>query len=129
MKGTGRQCMLMLLGFLLASQAQPSNEGIRWSGKRLAEHFSGTPGVSSRNHIEVKHRLEAQAYLDAAIDAGTGRAWCLSERIKPSELDADIILELKQLPPAALRGNASTLVAELLSKRFPCPTTDPRSEK
>ena len=62
----------------------------------------------------------ARGYLSGVKDSTVGSAWCYPGRVKPDELDADIIGALQKLPREALHAVAAPLIVDFLRSKFPC---------
>ncbi|ERJ36418.1 hypothetical protein D7192_15540 [Burkholderia cepacia] len=59
-------------------------------------------------------------YLAGVADATEGKAWCDNGRVKPGEIDSEVLAALRQLPRDALKASAARLVAHALRQKFPC---------
>lgn len=98
----------------------------RLSADQLIAHYTkGPPQGEMADPALLLDQRYAKGYLAGVADAAQGRLWCDTGRVKTVEIDAQVIAELKKLPARARQGDASTLVAAILARRFPCSTPPP----
>lgn len=92
------------------------------SGESLVRDFLGHPELVGNDpqNMNTLFKETARGYLDGIKDATEGTAWCYSGRIKPHELNYQLIESIQGLSPAALKGNAAPLVVAALAKKLPC---------
>ena len=91
------------------------------TGAHLVRDFLGPP--DQRGDLKGQDYLQhesARGYIDGVKDATQGASWCYAGRIKPHELNFDLIDDIKVLPSDTLKGSAAPLIVEALRKRFPC---------
>lgn len=65
------------------------------------------------------NREMARGYMDAIKDATEGKEWCFVG-VKPDEMNEDISLAIRKLPPAEQQDNAAKLVVATLHRLYPC---------
>lgn len=97
------------------------------TGDNLVRDFLGPPG--HQGELKGQDYLEHEAahgYIDGIKDATQGTGWCYAGRIKPHELNFELVQTIQRLPPSARQRNAAVLVVNALKAKFPCP---PRGEK
>lgn len=116
--------MKTALAFLLVILAAISNADPYFAnktGEHLIRDFLGPP--DQRGNLKGQDYLEhetARGYIDGVKDATQGTSWCYAGRIKPHELNFDLIDDIKALPAATLKGSAAPLIVDALRKKFPC---------
>lgn len=81
------------------------------TGERLARYYLGDVGYANREM--------ARGYMDAIKDATEGKEWCFVG-VKPDEMNEDISLAIRKLPPAEQQDNAAKLVVATLHRLYPC---------
>lgn len=59
-------------------------------------------------------------YLLGVLDTTEGKVWCNYKSFKTTTLRENIFEYLKKLPPERLNERASAIIAEVLSRDFPC---------
>ncbi|WP_175872628.1 Rap1a/Tai family immunity protein [Burkholderia sp. BCC0397] len=88
----------------------------RVDGTRLLDGMSrtdNTPYADAERHAMT-------GYLAGVADATEGRDWCDNGRIKPGEIDSEVLGDLRKLSNGALRANAAGLVTRILRQKYPC---------
>lgn len=105
------------------SNAHTPKTAPRLTGKMLVDYWFPPPGAKNafdRDARTVANFNLAQGFIDGVVDATQGTAWCHDGKIKPDELDAYAMWELRKLPSNALADHAAPLLIEALGKKFPC---------
>ena len=64
-------------------------------------------------------REKAYSYLDGARDTSEGRIWCDVNQLKTPDLADELANQIKKLPVAERKKNASVLILGLLGRDFP----------
>nr|WP_269506123.1 Rap1a/Tai family immunity protein [Burkholderia sp. IMCC1007] len=59
-------------------------------------------------------------YLAGVVDATEGKDWCDSGRVKPGEIDSDVLGDLRKQRRDALKASAAVLVTGVLRQKYPC---------
>ncbi|WP_321860474.1 Rap1a/Tai family immunity protein [Burkholderia cenocepacia] len=88
----------------------------RVDGARLLDGMSrsdNSPYADAERHAMA-------GYLAGVADATEGKAWCDNGRVKPGEIDSEVLAALRKLPRDALKASAARLVADVLRQKFPC---------
>ncbi|WP_300760002.1 Rap1a/Tai family immunity protein [Janthinobacterium sp.] len=99
----------------------------RLSAEQLMVYYGvASDDGEARDPGALFHQQYARGYLAGVADAGQGRQWCDTGRIKTVEIDAQVIAELKQLPVRARQGDAAILVVAILARHFPCSASPPK---
>lgn len=100
--------------------AKRSTPAPRWTGAAFIEHVKQTDEARFNDYQAVLRHHAGKGYLNGLADASSGRAGCPHPRIKPGELDADVIHAMRKLPTTALDDNAATLAIQIMRKKYPC---------
>ncbi|PFH28632.1 hypothetical protein BX604_2388 [Burkholderia sp. JKS000303] len=91
--------------------ALPRVDGIRLlNGMSRADN---TPYADAERHAMT-------GYLAGVADTSEGKDWCDNGRVKPGEIDSEVLSDLRKLPNVALRANAAGLVTRILRQKYPC---------
>ncbi|MBN3782976.1 MULTISPECIES: Rap1a/Tai family immunity protein [Burkholderia] len=88
----------------------------RVDGTRLLDGMSrtdNTPYADAERHAMT-------GYLAGVADTTEGKEWCDNGRVKPGEIDSEVLGDLRKLPNGALRANAAGLVTRILRQKYPC---------
>ncbi|RQV62466.1 hypothetical protein DF018_26930 [Burkholderia cenocepacia] len=88
----------------------------RADGTRLLDGLSrsdNTPYAGAERHAMA-------GYLAGVADATEGQDWCDNGRVKPGEIDSEVLHDLGKWPRDALRVNAAVLVTYVLRQKYPC---------
>lgn len=99
---------------------KPASPPSRWTGESFVEHVNQTDDARVNDYQAVLRHHAVKGYLNGLADASSGMAGCPHQRIKPGELDADIIHAMRKLPATMLDDNAATLAIQILRKKYPC---------
>ena len=112
--------MLLLAIFPAVASANPYFHSK--TGESLVRDFLGPPGHQGelRGQDYLEHEA-ARGYIDGIKDATQGTGWCYAGRIKPHELNFELVETIRGLPASARKGNAAPLVVNALRAKFPCP--------
>lgn len=68
----------------------------------------------------VEERRYAELYFLGVLDATEGNVWCDYKTYKTITLDSMVFSELKKLNEQQLAQRASTVISNILKKKFPC---------
>ncbi|KVH04946.1 MULTISPECIES: Rap1a/Tai family immunity protein [Burkholderia] len=88
----------------------------RADGVRLLDglsRFDNTPYGGAERHAMA-------GYLAGVADATEGKDWCDNGRVKPGEIDSEVLHDLGKRPRDALKANAAVLVTYVLRQKYPC---------
>ncbi|WP_175775580.1 Rap1a/Tai family immunity protein [Burkholderia anthina] len=88
----------------------------RVDGTRLLDGMSrtdNTPYADAERHAMT-------GYLAGVADTTEGKDWCDNGRVKPGEIDSEVLGDLRKLSNGALRANAAGLVTRILRQKYPC---------
>ncbi|AYZ65884.1 hypothetical protein EGY31_21820 [Burkholderia multivorans] len=88
----------------------------RVDGVRLLDGMSRTdnsPYANAERHV-------MSGYLAGVADAAEGKDWCGTGRVKPGEIDSEVLGELRTLPRDALKAGAAGLIVNVLRQKYPC---------
>ena len=88
----------------------------RADGTRLLDGLSrsdNTPYAGAERHAMA-------GYLAGVADATEGQDWCDNGRVKPGEIDSEVLHDLGKRPRDALKANAAALVTYVLRQKYPC---------
>jgi hypothetical protein len=88
----------------------------RVDGARLLDSVSRS---DNRPYTDAERHTMA-GYLAGVADATEGKDWCDNGRVKPGEIDSEVLGALRKLPRGALNASAAKLVARVLREKFPC---------
>ncbi|MET3820343.1 MULTISPECIES: Rap1a/Tai family immunity protein [Burkholderia] len=94
-------------------------------------HGAGVPRVDGTRLLDGMSRTDNTPYADAerhamtgylagVADTSEGKDWCDNGRVKPGEIDSEVLGDLRKLPNVALRANAAGLVIRILQQKYPC---------
>ena len=104
----------------LISHAQPIGAPGRLSGSQAVERWIG-PSKFDRTAAQLYDLQYVDGYLAGVADAGEGKEWCDTHKVKAHEIDAYVVWALKDMSTEQLqRSAAAKLMIALLAKRFPC---------
>jgi hypothetical protein len=87
-------------------------------------NLSGKELLTALTSANLSERRHAEMYLLGVLDATEQIAWCDYKKLKTITLDEAVYTGLKKLSEEELGKRASTLVAGILHKRFPCKGND-----
>lgn len=87
----------------------------------LADDLAAQLSRTDEQASTVLQKRFATGYIAGVADSTRGKAWCDPGNVKPDEIDAYLLFEIKKMPYNTAHANAATVIAELLKKRFPCP--------
>lgn len=125
----GTAACLAILGVAnLANSANPAISATppvaRLSGAQLITYYVESRAAAGApvDPYALLNQQFAKGYLAGVADSAQGRDWCDTSRVKTTELDSNVIAELKKLPVEVLKKDAAQLVIDVLRKRFPCST-------
>ena len=124
-----RSLFLLALAVTLSCNSQPSAVVGRQTGQTLVEQWFGVAAkpISERTPSDIELMRYAAGYLAGVADASQGKAWCYSRLVKAHEIDSELMLAMREMPPDQLRTRAAAdHVVYLLTKRFPCPRKEPQ---
>ena len=108
---------LLVVASLSASIGSATGAAVpRVDGTRL---FDGVSRSDNRPYADAERHAMA-GYLAGVADATEGKAWCDNGRVKPGEIDSEVLAALRQLPRDALKASAARLVAHAVRQKFPC---------
>ena len=87
-----------------------------------------TKPLPANQSIVIDHtNLTARKYIGAVASKSQeqrryaeGRAWCDYQKYKTITIEETLFAEPKKLPNRALDAGGGEMIAELLSKKFPC---------
>lgn len=65
-------------------------------------------------------RARAMGYIDGVMDATAGLHWCPAGQAAPHEMNYVVVEEMQALSPTRLKGGATALMLETLSRFYPC---------
>lgn len=121
-----RAALLLCLAIALPAAAQPAGTVPWMTGERLLKMVTFPPGAKGNFDLTPDQYLDAQRaryYIEGVHDKTEGKSWCYSLRHRPGPdaLLDNIYAGLRKLPPAQLKRNASDLITEIWSERWPCP--------
>jgi hypothetical protein len=68
----------------------------------------------------VDERRYAEMYLLGVLDSTEGTAWCSYRLYKTTTIAEDLYLSFKSLDDHQMQRRAAQVIAEVLSKKFPC---------
>ncbi|WP_175822339.1 Rap1a/Tai family immunity protein [Burkholderia sp. BCC0419] len=88
----------------------------RVDGTRLLDGMSrtdNTPYADAERHAMT-------GYLAGVADTTEGRDWCDNGRVKPREIDSEVLGALHELPTDALKASAAGMVTHVLRQNHPC---------
>ncbi|VWD63320.1 Rap1a/Tai family immunity protein [Burkholderia contaminans] len=88
----------------------------RVDGVRLLDDMNrsdNSPYADAQRHAMA-------GYLAGVADATEGKEWCDHGRVKPGEIDSEVIGDLRKLPRDALKASAARLVTHVLQQKYPC---------
>ncbi|MBR8178454.1 Rap1a/Tai family immunity protein [Burkholderia ambifaria] len=88
----------------------------RVDGTRLLDGMSrtdNTPYADAERHAMT-------GYLAGVADTSQGKDWCDNGRVKPGEIDSEVLGDLRKLPRDALKASAASLVTNVLRQKHPC---------
>lgn len=92
------------------------------TGENLVRDFLGPRGhqgeLKGQDYLE--HEV-VRGYIDGIKDATQGTEWCYAGRIKPHELNFELVETIQRLPASARQRNAAPLLVDALRAKFPCP--------
>lgn len=102
--------------------ASPSKIPPRMTVKMLIDHYSSdaTQPLGQQSVAAMNKEAFASGYLAGVADAGEGRVWCNTGKVKRDEIDADVFSALKKLPAAEQGMPAGPFITQILGKQFPC---------
>ncbi|NTZ84906.1 hypothetical protein FCJ61_18335 [Burkholderia metallica] len=108
---------VFLFASLSASIAIAQGAAIpRVDGTRLLDGMSrtdNTPYADAERHAMT-------GYLAGVADTTEGRDWCDNGRVKPGEIDSEVLGALRELPTDALKASAAGMVTHVLRQNHPC---------
>lgn len=108
---------LLVVASLSASIGSATGAAVpRVDGTRLLD---GVSRSDNRPYPDAERHAMA-GYLAGVADATEGKAWCDNGRVKPGEIDSEVLAALRQLPRDALKASTARLVAHALRQKFPC---------
>lgn len=116
-RGAAGMSVLALACIALPVTAGAAPYAYSLSGEQFIRMMSHPAQLSP---VQYMDRERAYSYLDGAKDATAGIAWCPPRPRKTFELAYDAADYLKTLTPAALQGNAATLLLTYLRSQYPC---------
>ncbi|MDN7855262.1 Rap1a/Tai family immunity protein [Burkholderia cepacia] len=112
---------LLVVASLSASIGSATGAAVpRVDGTRLLD---GVSRSDNRPYADAERHAMAgylAGYLAGVADATEGKAWCDNGRVKPGEIDSEVLAALRQLPRDALKASAARLVAHALRQKFSC---------
>ncbi|MDF3085162.1 Rap1a/Tai family immunity protein [Burkholderia sola] len=88
----------------------------RVDGARLLDSMSrsdNSPYADAERHAMA-------GYLAGVADTTEGKAWCDNGRVKPGEIDSEVLAALRKLPRDALKASAAGMVTHALGQNHPC---------
>ena len=114
---------LSLLALVESVSAHPQRYPFSVTGHGLIEQFYGpeTSRGKPRTSIDYQRYEIARGYISGVKDTSEGTAWCHVPKLKPDEVDSELVSALMKLPPDILKGTAAPLLVAALKERFPCP--------
>lgn len=118
--------LMLLAGAICLSAFAASVYPPVMTGELLVRKFVGPPGLGNKplaGNDYLEHET-ARGYLSGIKDATEGAYWCYAGRLKPDELDWQVIEAVKALSPAQLKRNAANLVVDALKQKYPCAASD-----
>lgn len=121
-------CLAILGAANLANSAHPAISATppvaRLSGAQLITYYVELKSAAGApvDPYALLNQQFAKGYLAGVADSAEGRDWCDTSRVKTTELDSNVMAELKKLPAKVLKKDAARLVIDVLRKRFPCST-------
>lgn len=124
-----KSLLLLALAVTLPCNSQPNTIVGRQTGQHLVEQWftAAAKPISQRTSADIEAMRFAAGYLAGAADATQGKAWCYTRLVKAHEIDAELMLAMRELPPDQLSTRAAAEhVVSLLAKRFPCTGKEPR---
>ncbi len=116
-----RNCLFALL-LLWAGASAAASPVPRMSVKALVKYYVGEAGKSpwEQSAMATMQIEFATGYLAGVADGAQGSHWCDTARVKTGEIDADVIYQLKKLPPAEQNLPAAPAIVAILARKFPC---------
>jgi len=121
--------LIPLCAMLVIASVSHAEEKRTWflSGAELKEALEGKRPSEVRDEAMRKlySSAYAQAYIVGIADQGQGKGWCTRGAVLPHELSDRVHTHLSGVSEAGLRGAASPLVADALSRAFPCQAGKP----
>ncbi len=88
----------------------------RVDGARLLD---GVSRSDSSPYADAERHAMA-GYLAGVADATEGKDWCDTGRVKPGEIDSEVLAALRELPTDALKASAAGVVTHVLRQNHPC---------
>ena len=94
------------------------------TGEELIQQFYGPVATRGqpRSALSYQQYEIARGYISGVKDSTEGTAWCHVAKLKPDEVDSELISALMALPHSTLKGTAAPLLVAALKKRVPCST-------
>ncbi|VWD41013.1 hypothetical protein BLA50215_05382 [Burkholderia lata] len=94
-------------------------------------HGAAVPRIDGTRLLDGMSRTDNTPYADAELHAMTGylagvadtiegKEWCDNGRVKPGEIDSEVLGDLRKLPRDALKARAAGLVTNVLRQKHPC---------
>ncbi|HGL4258582.1 Rap1a/Tai family immunity protein [Burkholderia dolosa] len=87
----------------------------RVDGARLLD---GVSRSGNSPYTDAEHHAMA-GYLAVAADATERKDWCNNGRVKPGEIDSEVISARRELPTDALKAGAAGMVSHVLRQNYP----------
>jgi len=109
--------LLALTGLATAAVAQAAPYTPTLTGDAFVRMVAGSDPVAPYDSLQ---REKAYSYLDGARDTSEGRIWCDVNQLKTPDLANELSNQIKKLPVAERKKNASVLILGLLGRDFPC---------
>ncbi len=100
---------------LFAKQSLPTEKITVDSVNLSAQQF-----FKSYMSPDAVERQSAELYLLGVMDTTEGKGWCNYRTFKTITLRERIFEELKKLDENRLNQRASSVIAEILGRRYPC---------
>ncbi|MBR8211331.1 hypothetical protein KDW61_21965 [Burkholderia cenocepacia] len=108
---------LLVVASLLASIGTATAAAVpRVDGTRLLDGVSrsdNSPYADAERHAMA-------GYLAGVADTTEGKDWCDNGRVKPGEIDSEVLAALRKLPRDALKASAAGMVTHVLRQNHPC---------
>lgn len=109
-------CGIVLVSLLSSAQSAIENYGITPDSVNLSAR-SFFESFMSKDDVD---RQNARIYLLGVMDTTEGKSWCRYQDFKSITLRETIFSEFKKLNETQLNERASTVIEDVLRKRYPC---------
>ncbi|HHL4080855.1 Rap1a/Tai family immunity protein [Burkholderia sola] len=95
----------------------------RVDGARL---LAGMSRSDNSPYADAERQTMA-GYLAGVADTTEGKDGCDTRRVKPGEIDSEVLAALRQLSTDALKASAAGMVAHVLRQNHPCGNSTPET--